>query len=264
MQALTPGLRVDRDRRDDDQRNLLAWFVRALRNAYQGLKSFYGSPSGLIRDPSGYRSGPNSLSIDRPFPYKDSYYNKGQIECAFKYKSRLVHCALLFLAERIGPEADAKEILIKFTRTYSRDVHELLASNGFAPELFAVEDLPGGWKMVVMEYLSGWVMLGEKSHEERLKYQEKLNEALRIIHDRGFVHGDIRWPNILVSEDNVKVIDFDNCGQEGVKRYPREWDHRQRVEEAKEGELMRKSHDTWMLARIFDQSVSSPKRSFYV
>ena len=263
VQALTPGLRVDCDRHDDRQRNLLAGFVRALRNAYEGLKSFYESPSVLIRDPCGYRSGPTSPSIDRPFPYKDSYTNKGQIECAFKYKSHLVHGAPLFLAEHTDPEADARVILIKFTRTYSKDAHELLASSGFAPELFAVEDLPGGWKMVVMEYLSGWVMLGEKSRKEQLKYKEKVKEALRIIHDRGFVHGDIRWPNILVSEDNVKIIDFDQCGQEGVKRYPREWDHRQRLKEAKEGELMRKSHDTWMLARIFDQSVSSP-RSFYV
>ena len=264
MQALTPGLRVDCDYRDDDQRNLLAGFVRALRNAYEGLKNFYESPSGPTPDPCGYRSEPTSPSIDRPFPYKDSYTNKGQIECAFKYKSRLVHGALLFLAEHTGPEADAKEILIKFTRTYSKEVHELLASSGFAPALFAVEDLAGGWRMVVMEYLSDWVMLGEKPHQERLKYKEKLKEVLRIIHDRGFVHGDIRWPNILVSEDNVKVIDFDHCGQEGVKKYPREWDHRQRLEEAKEGDLMQKNHDTWMLDRIFDHSVSSPRRSFYV
>jgi hypothetical protein len=40
-------------------------------------------------------------------------------------------------------------------RTYLRDVLELLASSGFAPELFAVEDLAGGWKMVIVEYLSG-------------------------------------------------------------------------------------------------------------
>jgi hypothetical protein len=119
VQALTPGPRVDCDR----QRNLLAGFVRALRNAYEGLKSFYESPSGPIRDspegypqgcdPCGYCSGPTSPSIDRPFPHKDSYTNKGQIELAFKYKSHLVHGALLFLAEHTDPEADAKEILIK-------------------------------------------------------------------------------------------------------------------------------------------------------
>ena len=32
-----------------------------------------------------------------------------------------------------------------------------------------MEDLAGSWKMVVMEYLSGWVMLGEKKCEDRQK-----------------------------------------------------------------------------------------------
>ena len=55
--------------------------------------------------------------------------------------------------------------------------------------------------MVVMEYLLGWEMLGEKPYKERLKHKERLKKALRIIHDQGFVHGDIWWPNILVSKD---------------------------------------------------------------
>ena len=146
--------------------------------------------------------------------------------------------ALLFLAEHTEPKANAKLIVVKFTRIYSEVVHKLLASNGFALELFAVEDLAGGWKMVVMERLSGWVMLGEMPRKERLQYKGKLEAALRVIHDREFVHGDVRWPNILVSGDNINFIDFDNCGKEGVKRYTREWDHTKHREDAKEGDLM--------------------------
>jgi serine/threonine protein kinase len=262
VEALTPGLRVDCDYRDDRQRNLLAGFVRALRNAFEGLKKFYESPSRPIPDPCGYRSNERA-AIDRPFPYKDSYTNDQGSKCAFEYKLRLMQGALIFLAEHTEPEANAKPILVKFTRTYSEVVHKLLASNGFAPELFAVEDLAGGWKMVVMEYLSGWVMLGVKPHHERLKYKERLKRALSIIHDRGLVHGDVRGPNILVSKDDVKLVDFDHCGEEGVKRYPREWDHRQRLDDAKEGDLMQKTHDDRMLERIFDYSASSPGRGFY-
>jgi RIO1 family len=258
VEALTPALRVDCDYRDDRQRNLLAGFVRALRNAFEGLKKFYESPSGPISDPCGYRSNKHA-SIDRPFPYKVSYTNKERIECAFKYKSRLVRGALIFLAEHTEPEANAKLIVVKFTRTYSEVVHELLASKGFAPELFAVEDLAGGWKMVVMEYLSGWVMLGEKPQP---KYKETLKKALRVIHDHGLVHGDVRRPNILVSEDAIKFVDFDHCGMEGVETYPREWDHRQGREDAKEGDVLQRCHDDWMLERIFDYSVSSAKRRF--
>ena len=132
-------------------------------------------------------------------------------------------------------EANAKPIVVEFTRTYSKIVHDLLAGEGFAPELLAVEDLVGGWKIVVMEYLSGWVMLQEKPPEERLKYKQRLKEALGVIHGRNLIHGDVRCPNNLVSEDgNVKFIDFDYCGVDGEDVYPWEWDHTRRQRDAKD------------------------------
>ena len=36
--------------------------------------------------------------------------------------------------------------------------------------------------------------------------------------------------------------------------YQREWDHTHRLEDAKEGDLMMRTHDDRMLERIFDQS----------
>ena len=56
--------------------------------------------------------------------------------------------------------------------------------------------------MVVMEYLSGWAMLGETPREERLQY--------------------------------ASFMIATSCGEEGVKRYPREWDHTQLRKDAKE------------------------------
>ena len=130
--------------------------------------------------------------------------------------------ALLFLAKHTGPKASATPIIVKFMRTYSKDVHKLLAYNGFAPELFGTEVLVGGWIMVVMEYLLGWAMLGEMPPKKRQKYKEKLEAALHIIHDHDFVHGDVRCPNILISGDDINFIDFDHCGQEGEARYLQE------------------------------------------
>ena len=60
VEALTPSLRVDCDFRDDRQRNLLARFVRGLRNAFVELKAFYESPSGPF---TGYLSHKESKSI---------------------------------------------------------------------------------------------------------------------------------------------------------------------------------------------------------
>jgi tRNA A-37 threonylcarbamoyl transferase component Bud32 len=47
-----------------------------------------------------------------------------------------------------------------------------------------------------------------------------LRTAVRALHDRGFVHGDLREPNILLVMDQVMLLDFDWCGPEGVARYP--------------------------------------------
>ena len=62
------------------------------------------------------------------------------------------------------------------------------------PELYAVEDLAGRWKMVVMELL---VRLDDAAHEEQQKYKEGLWMAINLIHGHSFVHGDIQSPNVL-------------------------------------------------------------------
>ena len=81
--------------------------------------------------------------------------------------------------------------------------------------------------------------------------------TLGVIHGRNLVHGDVRCLNIFVSEDgNVKFIDFDHCGVDGEDVYPaylREWDHTQQ-RDAKEGDVLRKYYDDWMLEHIFDGS----------
>jgi len=198
-EALMPGLRVDCDFRDDYQRNLLAGLVRALTNAFDGLMKFYKSPSGPV---SGYRSTSghtSSESIDCWFPYRNSYTDEYNTEQTFEYESRLTPGPLVFVAKHTDPKVIPNLIVVKFTRAYSKAVHNLLAAKGFAPKLFAVEDLAGGWKMVVMEFLldSDWTMLEMKTHEERLRYKEKLWEALCVIHDKGLVHGDVRRPQYL-------------------------------------------------------------------
>src|SRR6266436_9077966 len=101
MEALTPALRVDCDYRDDRQRDLLARFVQALRNAFVGLKAYYESPSSPI---PGYLSSEESESIDRWFPYKNSYTTEGGIEHTFEYISRPREGALLFLVESVDAE----------------------------------------------------------------------------------------------------------------------------------------------------------------
>src|SRR3546814_10578615 len=68
--------------------------------------------------------------------------------------------------------------------------------------------------MVVMEHLSDscdW----DDSH------RTSEAAAITMLHDHGYVHGDLRNANILRCPDSVvKIIDFDWCGVEGSACYP--------------------------------------------
>lgn len=44
-------------------------------------------------------------------------------------------------------------ICVKFARMYSLDVHRFCASEGHAPKLVAYKPLPGGWNMIVINFI---------------------------------------------------------------------------------------------------------------
>jgi len=49
---------------------------------------------------------------------------------------------------------------------------------------------------------------------------EELWKAVKTLHDAGYVHGDIRRPNIMITTEGLKLIDFDWCGEVGTAKYP--------------------------------------------
>ena len=128
-------------------------------------------------------------------------------------------------------DKDLDTLCVKFTRWYSEDAHRFLAQLGYAPQLRAVMQLHGGWNMVVMDY-SEYKQLCDPnlqiSDELRHTIMAKVSEAVQKLHDAGFVHGDIRPPNVLVdsrmltSKDGIKIhfIDFDWAGRQGEAVYP--------------------------------------------
>jgi len=53
------------------------------------------------------------------------------------------------------------------------------------------------------------------------KIKERMKVILAALGEKGFVHGDLRSPNVFVSkEGDVKVIDFDWSGLEDETFYP--------------------------------------------
>lgn len=128
-------------------------------------------------------------------------------------------------------DVNGTAICIKFVTRYCQEGHEFFAAKGFALKLHAVERLPGGLYMVVMddvseEYISLFnlvrdnpdFLLSEDHMVARNCLLEEVRQCLRQFHEAGFVHGDIRDTNIMVKRGGFNggfflVVDYDSCGK---------------------------------------------------
>ena len=116
---------------------------------------------------------------------------------------------------------------VKFTPSYSFDLHRLLEEKGLAPELLTSFQLKSGLFCIIMEWISP-VLSCEELVELDITYKRQiahqLFQVLYILEHNDFVLGDIRSPNILVTRNGkdykVVIIDLDFSGQAGVASYP--------------------------------------------
>lgn len=174
----------------------------------------------------------------------------------FKYLQRISSKRLLFLCMR----TDNQEwICVKFTQKYSQETHGHCASHGIAPQLYAVDLIPGGWFMIAMEFLPyDLYKLPERGDKSRI--EKGLRLAVDTLHRNGFVHGDIRVPNVLIRQEwdsangaeNVKLIDFDWAGPENATIYPphvNKWNI-VRPDDVEDGVVIKKEHDLFMLEEL--------------
>ncbi|KAG2015221.1 protein kinase subdomain-containing protein PKL/ccin9 [Coprinopsis cinerea AmutBmut pab1-1] len=131
------------------------------------------------------------------------------------YRYPRTDCRLLYIALA----ADDSAVLIKFSRTYCRELHEYCYNKGYAPKLLGFQQLPGGWYGIAMEYDPEMVPIHTENDRALRKPIEQL---MKGFHEEGWVHGDLRYCNILRSEDKQKVwvVDFDWGGREGEVCYP--------------------------------------------
>jgi serine/threonine protein kinase len=125
---------------------------------------------------------------------------------------------LLYIAETSG----GRRIIVKFMRTYSIELHSFCVQHGHAPAILGFQQLPGGWLAVAMEYLVDSVHPSESPdlHALCATWVHQLEGLMLSFHSNGFVHGDLREPNILCSGKTVMLIDFDWGGKVGDACYP--------------------------------------------
>jgi hypothetical protein len=230
----------------------IARHLGALKNAIRSLEDYYKNEHQVINDRG------NNAPPQAHFPYITSFTpTGGDAPQSFTYKSQPDRSKLLFIGELVKNEqGKSKRICIKFTQRYCEEVHIFCASKGFAPALHGVNRLAGGWYMVVMDAI-------DKDYEEftRKHYSavDEIRAKLIMLHQEGFVHGDVRDTNVMVRKngldsDVIQLVDFDWAGKIGKVRYPANVNRTDivRPEGALDGGLILADHDIFMLGHLLD------------
>ncbi|CAE6449760.1 unnamed protein product [Rhizoctonia solani] len=206
----------------------------------------------------------STLSIDhqRFFPYIRSVRSsEGLIH--FSYKRRLSPETMRSLFEAVTD--DGRRLVVKFSESYHYEAHKLLSDRSLAPKLISqrAEPVGGNLFMVVMElsgtslerYLSAHPKL---DHSALDRVRADVQDALEILHAHNLVFGDLRQPNVLVTQAlRGQLVDFDWCGLQGQARYPIGMNQSWKLgwpPGVQKGSLMFKQHDRLMLQRLFGQS----------
>jgi len=181
---------------------------------------FVESPSPLPEIPGSSRQYPNICSLQRVSSNNGPAEEQLQFQITERLMTGLEGNHLLYLASTTDPNPQI--ILLKFSRQYGRELHQFCASINHAPELLALERLPGGWFGIVMEYLPSAKRILESrdlaNHGE--KWLEEIDKIVTEFHAQGYVHGDLRPPNFIVNDETLLLIDFDWGGRETEATFP--------------------------------------------
>lgn len=121
-----------------------------------------------------------------------------------------------------GNSSQNKEIncLMKFTNGYHDNAisaHKFAASIGYAPQFFGIYSTPLGCtykSFVFIEFINNAVHYHPEKHA---CLNTNIEQFLQQLHEKEFVHGDLRHNNVLVTEDrHFSIIDWDYSGNDCV------------------------------------------------
>ncbi|CAH1768136.1 11591_t:CDS:2, partial [Entrophospora sp. SA101] len=196
------------------------------------------------------------------FPYFRSFTCNNK-EISFQYIEHIEGKELLFMIKENNDGSTSCDgqnqcLLVKFTWRYGAEVHEFCASQGIASTLIAVNNLPGGWKMVITkplhnEFTTLSYALNHIDDRQRIELLVKLKEIVHILHSEGYVHGYLCTSNVMISNtSDIKIINFDWAGREGNTKYP--YFRNPKIlwhPGVKGGKDILKEHDNYLLEKTF-------------
>ena len=223
---------------DKDIFRMQARLCKALRVGTTTLRNFYQTAGSIQVTPQAGFPYPRIVCFDGKTEQVELEYT-GILNGAKEARK------MLFLAKRKDTQ---ESVLVKFTDRYGKEVHEALATEALAPALHYVES-HAGLVMVVMELLTDCHMWnkGNRTKEHVLK----LEKAGTILEKNGYVHGDLRPPNVHTKGENIYILDFDWAGNEDDVVYPDVLNPTQNWhQDAKVGLPIRKEHDKFMIENL--------------
>lgn len=234
-----------------------------LQTATRHIAAFYKAVKSLEQYYSQLEHHCLSNAVtDQLFPYPTSYDSlpvangTAATTIQFRYDRPVVNGKLIFFATEVGSE---EKICVKFVQSYSKEAHECFFNLGHAPALRGFQELGGGgWIMVVFDALIEFETLHEHTKKQPLPDTvfRDIAVTLNRFHSFGFVHGDIRDVNIMVSKSeepmNFMFVDFDWSGKANEARYPSCVNRRSivRPEDALRGKRITHGHDIFMLNQL--------------
>ena len=222
MQTLSTIIPMHHHRTDTAMRYEAARHMGAFRSAIHSLDTYYRDEVQARDVPLASLTPPHNPM----FPYPSSFTSlDDSSKKFFTYTSHPMDNKLIFFGKLLD---GGRDICIKFVHEYSPDAHAFCASKGFAPSLHGFEKLPGGWYMVVMDWIPiDFVKLRDFlgfTNDAWDAFFNDIRDHLREMHRANFVHGDLSNTNILVKHTNgvfsFILVDFNSSGGCGVARYP--------------------------------------------
>ncbi|KIK50948.1 hypothetical protein GYMLUDRAFT_50897 [Collybiopsis luxurians FD-317 M1] len=143
------------------------------------------------------------------FTFKGNQYDLVYRQRLTSHLEKTVFLAAMSLPS--DPNFREIEVVVKFALRYGEAGHHLLAEAGFAPRIHycGFEESIGLW-VIVMDYIQGTVCNRKLIEHEK----DLLSSAIRTLHENNLVFGDLREPNVIITEPNSKVclVDFEWCG----------------------------------------------------
>ena len=256
VEPLGPLLDLTAHWMEEGDRGAMASYFDAFVLATENIQAHYESIAEAMAIPP--------LQLDsrvqnaRKYPFLRCYEENGQ-ERRFTYVKRLYENKLVFAATIDQPYSG--KCIVKFTSKYSKAAHDHLTSRYMAPRIRNCIRISADWTAVIMDMSLYKVLFDlqlSKVEQDRVKRQ--VMRIVEILHEGGFVHGDVRDSNILVdpaslviNDVSVHLIDFDWAGRVGEARYPMRVNRMtvKRPAGVEGGELITQQHDIEMVSYLF-------------